>query len=322
MDRVRWGVLGCANFARTRAIPAMLQAESVELVAVASRNAEKAEAFRAEFHLPKAYADYESLLEDPEIEAIYNPLPNGLHAEWNIRAAERGKHVLCEKPFTATAEEAQAVADAAARAGVKMMEAFMWRFHPQHERALQAIENGEIGTVRLVRGAFTFSIARKYNVRLDPTLAGGSIMDVGCYPISGTRFYYQDEPTLVYARGTIDPEYGVDMSMAAVLQYPQGLALVDCGFHLPFRADLEIAGEKGTIYIPRSWLPDEEATILINGKEERFPKVNQYVLEFEHFSQCILRQQTPRYTPEDAVRQMRVIDAVYRSLRSGQPETV
>jgi len=322
MAKVKWGVLGCAAFARGRTIPAMLETPSVELVGVASRSAEKAEAFRAEFNLPKAYGSYEEMLDDPEIQAVYNPLPNGLHGEWMIKAAEKGKHTLCEKPFTSDAEEARRVAEAASRTGVKIMEAFMWRFHPQHQRARQAIDDGVIGPVRLVRGAFTFVIARQPNVRLDRSLAGGSVMDVGCYPISGARFYFADEPTTVCARGTIDPEYQVDMSMAGVLEFPQGLALIDCGFHLPFRSDLEIAGDKGTIYIPKAWLPDEEATLILNGQTVKLPPANQYVNEFEHFSQCILQNTPPRYGPDDAIRQMRVVDAVLRSLRSGQPEMV
>ena len=250
MSKLRWGVLGCANFARTRAIPAMLECDCVELVGAASRSLEKSESFRTEFGLSRAYGSYEELLADDSVQAIYNPLPNGLHAEWTIKAMEAGKDVLCEKPFASNAAEAQTVADAANRTGKKVMEAFMWRFHPQHLHAKKAIEDGVIGDVRLVRAAFTFAIQRKPNVRLDPELAGGSVMDVGCYPISGTRFYFGAEPVSVFARGTIDPEYKVDMSMAGLLQYPTGLALIDCGFHLPFRAQVEIAGDKGTILIP------------------------------------------------------------------------
>jgi D-xylose 1-dehydrogenase (NADP+, D-xylono-1,5-lactone-forming) len=322
MAKVKWGVLGCAAFARDRAIPAMLQTPSVELVGVASRSREKAEGFCADFKIPKAYGSYEEMLEDPEIQAIYNPLPNGLHGEWVIRAAEAGKHTLCEKPFTSNAGEAERVAEVVGRSGVKVMEAFMWRFHPQHERVRQVIDEGAIGTVRLVRAAFTFTIARKENIRLNPFLAGGSVMDVGCYVISGARFYFGAEPTHVFARGTFDPEFNVDMSMAGVLEFPTGYATLDCGFHLPFRSDVEIAGDKGSVYIPKSWLPDEKASVTINGKAEHCPPTNQYVNEFAHFSECVLSDTPPRYGPEDAVKQMRVIDAVYRSMRSGQREAV
>ncbi len=320
MSKVRWGVIGCANFARTRAIPAMAQAPNVELAAVASRSLDKAEEFRSEFGFDRAYGSYEELIADPEIDAIYNPLPNGLHGEWVIRAAEAGKHTLCEKPFTATAEEARTVAEAVEASGVKVMEAFMWRFHPQHALASRAIEDGEIGDVHLVRCAFTFAIDRKPNIRLAKDLAGGAVMDVGCYTISGARFYFSGEPTSVYAQGTLDPEYGVDMSMAAILEFPNGRALLDCGFHLPFRADVEIVGEKGSIQIPKSWLPDAEASIIINGERHLLPAVNQYVLEFTHFSNCVLNDEPTRYGPDDAVKQMQVVDAVYASMRTGEAQ--
>ncbi len=322
MAKVKWGVLGCASFARRRTIPALLAAPSAELAGVASRSPEKAEAFRAEFKLPRAYGDYEEMLDDPEIQAIYNPLPNGLHGQWMIRAADKGKHTLCEKPFAADAAEARQVAEVARRTGVKVMEGFMWRFHPQHETTRDLIENGAIGAVRLIRAAFTFPLPRQSNVRLVPELAGGSIMDVGCYPISGARFYFGGEPTVADCRGDTDPEYGVDMRMSGLLVFPQGRASIDCGFDLPYRGSMEIVGEEGTILIPRSWLPDEEAEIIVNGESRKLPRANQYVNEFEHFSQSILNDTRTRYGPEDAILQMRVIDAVRRSVLTQQPESV
>lgn len=322
MARVKWGVLGCANFARRRTIPAMLESPSVELVGIASRSLEKAEAFRSEFNLLRAYGTYEEMLADPQIHAVYIPLPNSLHAEWMIKAAEAGKHSLCEKPFASDAAEARQVAEAAKRSGVFVMEAFMWRFHSQHLRARRAIENGEIGPLRLVRAAFSFLIPRKPNVRLVPELAAGSVMDVGCYPISAARFYFGEEPSIAYARGSVDPEYGVDMRMAGMLDFPQGQALIDCSFNLPYRTDLDIVGESGMIAIPKPWLPDPEAALTINGRTEKLPAENQYVAEFEHLSHCILNETGPLYGPEDAIRQMKVIDAVHRSMESGRPEPV
>ncbi len=322
MAKVNWGVLGCAGFARRRTIPAMLESPSVELVGVASRTLEKAEAFRAEFNLARAYGSYEALLEDPRIQAVYIPLPNGLHAEWMIKAAERGKHSLSEKPFASDAAEARRVAEAAARNGVCVMEAFMWRFHSQHLRARSAVEEGEIGTLRLVRSSFSFLMPRAPNVRLIPDLAGGSIMDVGCYPISAARYYFGGEPSVAYARGSVDPESGVDMRMAGILEFPQGEALIDCSFILPYRTHLELVGESGTVTIPKPWLPDPEASLTINARVENLPAENQYVDEFEHLSQCILNGTTPLYGPEDAVRQMKAVDAVRRSLASGKPEAV
>ncbi len=322
MDRVRWGVLGCADFARRRAIPAMLQAQSVELVGVASRSPERAEEFRAEFSLPRAYGSYEQLLEDSSIQAVYIPLPNGLHGRWMMEAADHRKHALCEKPFTTNAAEARRVAEFAARRGVRVMEAFMWPFHGQHEKAKTAIREGAIGAVRCVRSSFSFPIPRKPNIRLLPDLAGGSVMDVGCYPISAARYYFEDEPAHVYACGEIDAEYRVDMRMSGVLEFTSGSALIDCAFNLPHRTHLEIVGESGIIAMPKPWQPDPEATLFINGKVLSLPTENQYVTEFEHFSRCLIDGTAPRFGPEDAVRQMGVIDAVLRSIRSGQAEPV
>lgn len=322
MAKVRWGVLGCANFAQRRTIPAMLESPTVDLVGVASRSEEKAESYRRQFKLRRAYACYEDLLDDPQIDAVYIPLPNGLHAEWTIRSLERGKHCICEKPFASNAAEAARVAGVAAEKGLFAMEAFMWRLHSQHQRGMEAVISGKIGTVRLVRGAFSFPIPRKPNVRLVPDLAGGSVMDVGCYPISAARYYFAAEPARAFARGEIDPEYKVDMGMSGVLEFAAGRALMDCSFSLPYRTEVEIVGESGRILIPKPWLPDPEAVIEINGQQERLPPENQYIKQFEYFSNAILSGRPPLYGPEDAVLQMRVIDAVRRSMSSGLPEAV
>jgi predicted dehydrogenase len=259
MEKLSWGVLGCANFARKRTIPALLETPSAHLAGVASRGAERAAEFRAQFGLERAYASYEALLGDPGVQAVYIPLPNGLHADWTIRAVEAGKHVVCEKPFAADAAEARRVAEAAARSGRRVMEAFMWRFHPQHLRARALVDSGAIGTVQLVRGAFSFPLDRGPNVRWRPELAGGSLMDLGCYPISAARFYLGREPLSAWARGEIDAEFGVDRRVAGCLEFPGGRALFDCAFDLPFRPDLEIVGERGTLHFPRAWQPERDA---------------------------------------------------------------
>ncbi len=321
MGKIRWGVLGCSDFARRRTIPAMLESSSVDLVGIASRTREKAESFRSAFNLRRAYACYEEMLGDPNLQAIYIPLPNGLHAEWTIKAARSAKPVLCEKPFAAHAAEAEEVSHAAAKAGVFVMEAFMWRFHAQHLRARSAVESGRIGPLRLVRGAFSFLI-RRPNVRLVPSMAGGSVMDVGCYPISAARFYYGEEPVVAYARGRTDPECGVDMQMAGILGFKQGQALIDSSFDLPYRIDLELVGESGSISIPKAWAPEPEATVIINGNAEKFPAQSQYVEEFEQFSSCVENGTAPPYGVDDAVKQMKAVDAVRRSMESGRPEAV
>ena len=326
MRKINWGVLGCANFAHKTAIPAMLRAESVELTAVASRSLEKAEEFAREFGFARAYGSYEALLADPEVEAIYNPLPNGMHAEWTIKAAKAGKHSLVEKPFAVSLEEAINVDRVVRASSVKVMEAFMWRFHPMHRRVRELIRNGAIGPVRNVRSAFTFSITRAPNVRLSSQLSGGGLMDVGCYCISEARFLFDTEPTAVYARADYAPEYNVDMLASAILEFPGGRASFDCGFELPFRCEYEVAGSKGRIVCPLAILPGQHPEISIHtsdgDKVEQFPGVNQYELEFEHLSQCISEGQPLEYDTADAVKQQRVIDAVYRSTRTGQRELV
>jgi xylose dehydrogenase (NAD/NADP) len=326
MRKVRWGVLGCAAFAKSTAIPAMRKAEGVALTGIASRHKEKAEAFAQEFGFQKAFGSYEEMLADPEIEAVYNPLPNGLHPEWTIKAAQAGKHSLVEKPFAANVAEAREVARVANQHGVKVMEAFMWRFHPMHRRARQLIRDEAIGPVRFVRSAFTFTIARSPNVRLDPKLAGGGIMDVGCYCISEARFLFDAEPMRVYARADYDPEYHVDMLACGILEFPSGRATFDAGFALPYRCDYEVVGSKGRIVCPNAILPGENAALIIeaNGRTEHetFPGVNQWSLEFEHLSRSIAEGMPLEYDTEDAIRQQEVVDAVYRSTRSGMPEAV
>jgi xylose dehydrogenase (NAD/NADP) len=322
MSKIRWGILGCANTARKRAIPAMLETRSVDLVGIASRSLEKAESFRALFNLPRAYGSYEEMLADPQIQAVYIPLPNGLHGEWMVNAARQGKHILCEKPFASNASEAARVAAILSEHGVYAMEAFMWRTHPQHARAVEAIDEGEVGTVRLIRAAFTFHMPRQPNVRFVPALAGGSVLDVGCYPVSTARYYFGCQPSRVYARGSIDPEYGVDMRASAMLEFPGGLALIDCGFDLPYRTELEIVGEKGIIAFHKPWQPDPEAVIRINGSSETLPPCNHYVRQFEYFSECVTEGTPPRWGPDDAILQMRVLDAILRSISSGRPESV
>lgn len=326
MRKVKWGVLGGSAFARSTAIPAMLLAENVELAGIASRTLTKAQTFAEEFGIPRAYDSYEALLADPNIEAVYNPLPNGLHPEWAIKCARAGKHSIVEKPFANTLAEAIQVADAAKQHGVKIMEAFMWRFHPMHRRARQLIRDGVLGEVKLIRTAFTFMLARQENVRLDPQLAGGGMMDVGCYCLSAARFLLDGEPTRVYAAGDFDPQFHVDMLASGILEFPHARVLFDTGFALPFRNDYEVVGTKGKLIAPAAFLPGSEGElrIEIEGRQERetFPPVNQWTLEFEHLSQSILDNTPPDYDVDDAVKQQRALDAIRRSMQSGQVEEV
>jgi xylose dehydrogenase (NAD/NADP) len=314
MSKVIWGVLGCSGHAHKRAVPAMLRSPSVQLLGAASRSVEKAASFCAQFGLERSFASYEAMLENPQIQAVYISLPNSLHAEWIIKAAEKGKHVLCEKPLTINAAEAARVRDVAARTGVRIMEAFMWRFHIQHLKTRELIHDGNIGSLRLVRASFSYLRTRNPNVRLVSDLGGGSLLDIGCYPISIARFYFEDEPMSVFAESDFDREFGVDMRVSSILNFPQGKALIDCAFDLPYRTEVELVGEKGTILFPKPWAPDPQATILINGKPETFEAQDHFVSQFEHFSQCLLQGIEPSYGPKDALRQMRVIDATFKSM--------
>ncbi len=304
-----------------------MKADNVELFAIASRSIEKSQEFARDFHISCAYGSYDELLADPQVEAIYNPLPNGMHAEWTIKAAEAGKHSLVEKPFAVSAAQAVEVDRVVRDRGVKVMEAFMWRFHPMHRRVRELIRQGAIGPVRNVRAAFTFSITRSPNVRLSEELHGGGLMDVGCYCISEARYLFDAEPTRVYAVADYDPEYKVDMLASAILEFPTGRAAFDCGFELSFRCEYEVAGTSGRIVCPLAILPGENAEIVVHTSAgavtETFPGVNQYVnSSFEHFSKCIAEGLPLEYDTSDAIKQQKVIDAVYRSTRSGKSEPV
>lgn len=321
MKRLKWGVLGCSSFAFRRAIPAMFQASSTELVAIASRTLAKAQSFQSEFGVKRAYGSYEELINDPEIDALHITTVNGLHADWMLKALANGKHILCEKPFTVSLSQAERVYSLARNSKVQVMEAFVWRHHPQHEYARKAIQEGAIGDVRLVRPAFTFQL-KDLSIRCDPVLGGGSVLDAGCYPISSARYYFCSEPATVNARGFVHPEYKVDMNVAGMLEFPEGVALIDCGFDSPFRTDLEIVGSKGRIYFPKAWQPPEEATIFVNEQPVELPACNQYILQVEYFSQCVLNDSPVEHGIEDAYKQMKAIAAVLRSIESGKPETV
>lgn len=316
MRKLKWGVLGCSSFARRRSIPAMLEAPSADLVAVASRTTEKAETFREQFSLARAYGSYEELLQDTDIEAIHITTVNGLHGQWMAKAIAAGKHVLCEKPFTMTLSEAAQIAVQSKGTDLSVMEALVWRFHPQHRQAKLFIDEGRIGDVRLIRAAFTF-LLNDPTIRCHPVLGGGSVLDVGGYPLSASRFYFGQEPHTVNTRGTIDQQYQVDINMAGMLEFESGVALIDCGFDSPFRTDLEIVGTKGRLYFPKAWQPPEQATFYLNEEPISSPATNQYVAMIEEISRDLLIGITPKYAIDDALAQAKAVSAVLRSIESG-----
>jgi predicted dehydrogenase len=326
MKKIAWGILGCARIAERALIPAIREAANAELAGIAARDERRAREWAEQYHIGKAFKDYAALIDDRDIDAVYIPLPNHLHVEWAIRAAEAGKHVLCEKPLALTEGEARAMFGAAKKAGVLLMEAFMYRFHPRFERTLELVRAGEIGEILTFRSAFTFLFTSgRKDYRWSPEMGGGALYDIGCYPVSAARTVFGGEPASVFARARLHPECGIDLATSLLVEFSGGRqALLDCAFDTPFHSWFEIAGTNGRIALPRAFsakhfdLPidilkdDESKAILI-------PSSNQYVRMVEHFGESILRGTPLRYAAEDAFGNARLIDAAFRSLRLHRP---
>ena len=326
--RLRLGILGAARIAERRVAPAIRAAANATVTAIASRDAERAQSFAQRLDIPKAYGSYTALLDDPQIDAVYIALPNALHCEWTLQAAARGKHVLCEKPLAASAAEAEAMLAACAAHGVLLMEAFMYRFHPQNEQALALVRSGAIGNVRLVRAAFCFTIADETNIRLDPALAGGSLMDVGAYCVSAARTMLGAEPAEALAMAQMGAS-GVDETFAGLLSFPGGaLASFECSFRMPYRAVCEIIGARGCIELPSPFITNNKAmSIVLHHPDDRaetfsFPPVDQYTRMVEHFAECVLSGRPLRYPPSEARAQMQALDALRASARTGRAVAV
>ncbi len=319
-DRVRWGILSTANIGVKAVAPAIIASTNGRLVAVGSRDTRRASELYSFAPHVRISEGYESVLANPEVEAVYIPLPNSLHAEWTIKALQAGKHVLCEKPLAVTTGEATAMIEAARAANVLLMEAFMYRFHPQIVWALEQVNAGSIGPVRLVRSSFSFDIrARPDNIRLNPELAGGSLMDVGCYPLNLSRAVYGRAPLSVAARvHTIGP-VSVDRATNAVLDYGDGcFALIDSSFGLPSRQVAEIIGESGTITLPVPFTPGKNnVTVFLtrNGQmsEKDFSAVDQYQLEVEHFASCIRSGEELARGLGESFENIATIEAIYQA---------
>ncbi len=313
-----WGLLSTANINR-KVLAGARESGSVEVVAVASRDQARAEAFAREHGLARAYGSYEALLEDPEVEAIYIPLPNSLHVEWSIRALEAGKHVLCEKPLGRRAHEVDEAFDVADRAGRILMEAFMYRHHPQTQRLAKLVGDGAVGRLQLVRAAFSFPVQGAHDVRLDAGLDGGSLMDVGCYCVSGARFL-AGEPEEVFGEQVVG-ESGVDTLFAGTMRFRDGVvAQFDSGLHLPNRDELEAIGDEGSIFIDDPWHCTTPVISLrrADGEEEiAVEAANSYRLELENMSAAIRGEAEPLLGREDALGQARALEALYRSAEEG-----
>jgi predicted dehydrogenase len=330
--KVRWGVLGVANIAEKKVIPAMQRGAWSEIAAIASRDLRKAEKAARELGIPKAYGSYEELLADPEIEAIYNPLPNHLHVPWSIRAAEAGKHVLCEKPVALDTQEARQLLEAQVRTGVKIGEAFMVRTHPQWLRTRELIRAGRIGELRSVLGFFSYSNLDPANIRNVPAWGGGGLMDIGCYPINTSRFVFGEEPRRVMALIERDPQMQVDRLTSGLLDFPSGQSVFTCGTQIVAYQRMQFFGTNGRIEIeiPFNAPPDRPCRIFVDDgsdlfgasiQTETFPVCDQYTIQGDLFSRAVRGEGEVPVPVEDAIRNMAVIDALVRSAESGRWET-
>jgi xylose dehydrogenase (NAD/NADP) len=322
LNKLKWGILGCAGIADQHIITAIQQSNSGEVLAVASRTKERAKSMAGKHGIPRYYGNYEALLSDAEIEAIYIPLPNHLHCEWVVSAAAAGKHVLCEKPLALSEGEAIEMATACQKANVQLAEAYMYRHHPRYERAKQLIKSGQIGDVRGVVGQFTFDLSgRAGDIRFRSDMGGGSTYDDGCYPISAARLLLGTEPEAVTAHSLFSPQHdNVDMMNTALLEFPSGIgAMLQFGMWCDGRNEIQVLGSKGSLLIPNAFYyePPAETKLLINtqGKktEEHFGSINHYVRQIEDFNNCILDQQPLSYPAGDSIANMKVIEAVLRS---------
>jgi predicted dehydrogenase len=323
MDKVRWGVISTANIGVAKVIPAMQKGKYIELNALASRNHEKGKAAAAQLGIPQVYGSYEELLADPNIDAIYNPLPNHMHVPWSIKALEAGKHVLCEKPIAMSSSEAQKLADAARQhPQLKVMEAFMYRFHPQWQTARQMVNEGKIGELKTVHSFFSYHNVDANNIRNIAEAGGGAMMDIGCYTVSLSRFIFGAEPLRVSAVVEYDPNFKTDRFSSAILDFGRGTATFTCSTQLVSYQRVNIYGTTGRIEIeiPFNAPPDKPCKIWYqNGddiEEIQFDICDQYTLQGDAFSLAILNNTSVPTPIEDAVANMKVIEAVFNSAKS------
>jgi xylose dehydrogenase (NAD/NADP) len=320
---LRWGLLSTAAI-NEALIPALRASARNHLVAVASREQARAQAYAAKWDIPRAFGSYQAMLADGEIDVVYISLPNSLHAAWTIAAAQAGKHVLCEKPLALSVEEVDAVAAASQRAGVVVAEAFMYRHHRQTLKAIELIASGAIGTVRLARGGFSFFQSRPADPRLDPALGGGSIWDVGCYPISYIRAALGMEPREVFGWQMVGPE-GVDMIFAGQMRFDNEVcAQFDCGFRAADRQYMEFTGDRGTLTVQTPFTPEQASSILLavkGGTHETIgsPGGYLYLGEVEDMADAILLGKAPRISLADSRGNVAAITALLQSAREGRP---
>jgi len=331
-NKVRWGVLSTAAIGLKRVIPAMQRGQFTTVVAIASRDLANAQAAATRLGIPKAYGSYEELLADPDVDAVYNPLPNQLHIPWIIRAAEAGKHVLCEKPISLTVAEAESLLAVRSRTGVKIGEAFMIRCAPQWLRLRELLNQGRVGELRSIVGFFSYFNIDPANIRNQVECGGGALMDIGCYLVHASRFAFGQEPMRVVARIERDPQIHTDRLTSAILDFPAGQSIFTCSTQLVPYQRIHFLGTRGRIELEIPFnAPNDRPTRLfiddggdLSGKNittETFPVCDQYTLQGDFFSRAILENGEVPVSVEDAIKNMAVIEAVFRSAESGQSET-
>lgn len=331
MGRVKWGVLGVAKIATEKVIPAMQKGEASEIVAIASRDPDKAREAASRLGIPRSFGSYEAMLADPDIEAVYNPLPNEGHVPWTIKALEAGKSVLCEKPIALNADEARALVSARDRSGKLVAEAFMVRFHPQWRRAREIAKSGEIGAPAAIQTFFSYRLLDPKNVRNRPP-GGGGLYDIGCYAVVTARYIFDAEPVRVAATLDRDPNFGTDRLASAVLEFPGGRQLTfSTGTQLSGHQRVTIVGDLGRIevLIPFNAPPDRPTRIVVDSgadlfgggaRVEEFPACDQYTLQGDAFSRAVRGESALEFPIEDAILNMRVIDALFRAAERGSWE--
>src|SRR6267143_936668 len=324
MKKVKWGVLGAASIAVRRVIPGMQKGAYSEVAAIASRDKKKAEEAARKLGIPKAYGSYEELLQDREIEAIYNPLPNHLHVPWSIKAAEAGKHVLCEKPISLTVAEAKTLLEARERCGVKIGEAFMVKTHPQWLRTREIIRSGGIGELRAIAGVFSYFNRNPDNVRHKVEWGGGGLMDIGCYPITMSRFIFGEEPVRVVGTLERDPDFGTDRLASVILEFSSGQSIFTCGTQAAYFQRMHFLGTAGRVEIEIPWnAPNDRPCRIFIGdatrsvaKVEEYSIVDQYTIQGDEFSRAIRGEREVPVPLEDAIANMAVIEALFRAADS------
>ena len=322
---LQWGLLSTARINRALITP-LRASKRNQLAAVASRTQEAADSYAREWKISRAHGSYESLLADPEIDVVYNSLPNRLHAEWTIKAIEAGKHVLCEKPLTLTVQEADAVQSAARKHGRVVMEAFMYRHHPQTLKVQELVKSEYLGELKLIRGSFSFVLARDGDVRLDPALGGGSIWDIGCYPISYARSVVGANPLEVFGWQITGPT-GIDETFVGQMRFDHDiLAQFDSSFVIPSHSFMEIVGSEGTLNIPTPFKPGTDEKIYLTRGEKtetiRIKGQELYLGEVEDMADAILLGREPRISLEDSRANVAVISALLESAQTGKPVPV